>query len=108
MPDNIASTAILLLFLLVGALAAIRILVKSVRNRFTPVKKVKAVVIGKHTQEAFSKYAGNGKHKKYIIVFSAEGKKLSFYVSGFSFAGYRINEKGILKYKGERIISFDN
>ena len=53
-----------------------------------------------------TKYSGNGKSEKYVIVFSVGGKKKSFYVSQFSYNGYRINEKGTLKYKGDKLIDF--
>ena len=41
-----------------------------------------------------------------MIVFSVNGKKKSFYVSQFSYNGYKVNEKGTLKYKGNKLISF--
>lgn len=48
----------------------------------------------------------NGKHIRYVIVFEAEGKTLSFYVSEFSFGGYRKGERGKLTYQGGRLIDF--
>lgn len=82
------------------------VMVKSVRNRCAPVRTVKATVVDKNKTETFSKYSGSGKRNQYVVVFSAEGKKLSFYVSEFSYAGYRIGESGTLNYKGDRIIEF--
>ena len=76
------------------------------RDKCSPVKSVKAVVVHKQPVETFSRYAGNGKHTKYAVTFLAGGKKLSFYVSEFSYKGYRINESGTLKYKGSRLIDF--
>ena len=102
MPENLSNIIIISLFLGVGLLAAIRLLTK----RLAPVKTVSATVADKHKTESFSKYAGNGKQVKYVIVFSAGGKKLSFYVSEFSYGGYRVGEKGTLTYKGNRIIDF--
>ncbi len=102
MPENLSNIIIISLFLGVGALAAIRLLMK----RLASVKTVSAVVIDKHKTETFSKYAGNGKQVKYAVVFSAGDKKLSFYVSEFSYGGYRVGEKGMLTYKGNRIIDF--
>lgn len=102
MPENLSNIIIISLFWGVGALAAIRFLAK----RLSPVKTVSAVVVDKHKTEVFSKYAGNGKQVKYVVVFSAGGKKLSFYVSEFSYSGYRAGEKGKLTYKGNRIIDF--
>ena len=106
MPENISNIIIISLFVGVGALAVVSLLVKAVQNHCAPIKTVKAVVIDKNKVETFSKYSGNGKAEKYVIVFSVGGKKKSFYVSQFSYNGYRINEKGILKYKGDKLIDF--
>lgn len=106
MPENISNIVIISLFMGVGALALVSLLVKVVKNRYAPIKTVKAVVVDKNKVEAFSKYSGSGKSEKYVIVFSVDGKKKSFYVSQFSYNGYRINEKGTLKYKGDKLIEF--
>ena len=106
MPENISNIVIVSLFMGVGALALVSLLVKAIKNRYAPIKTVKAVIIEKNKVEAFSKYSGTGKSEKYVIVFSVEGKKKSFYVSQFSYNGYRVNEKGTLKYKGDKLIDF--
>lgn len=82
------------------------LMVRVVSKRFGPVKNVKAEVIGKQTVESFSKYVASGKNVKYVVIFSAGGKKLSFYVSQFSYGGYRKGEKGTLTYRGDRLIDF--
>ena len=107
MPENISNIVIVSLFMGVGALALVSLLVKAIKNRYAPIKTVKAVIIEKNKVEAFSKYSGTGKSEKYVIVFSVEGKKKSFYVSQFSYNGYRVNEKGTLKYKGDKLIEFE-
>lgn len=94
------------LFLVLWLVAFIIIVIRMLRSKFEAVKTVKATVIDKNKIETFSKYAGNGKRNKYVIVFEANGKKLSFYVSEFSYGGYRIKETGILKYRGDRLIDF--
>ena len=106
MPENIVSIVITSLFLGIGVLAMVRIIAGALKNRYAPVKTVKATVVHKQKMEAFSKYAGNGKHEKYVVVFSVDGKKKSFNVSQFSYGGYRVNEKGTLKYKGDKLIEF--
>ena len=106
MPENIVSIVITSLFLGIGMLAMVRITVRAFRNKYAPVKTVKATVIDKQKLETFSKYAGNGKREKYVVVFSVDGRKKSFYVSEFSYGGYQINEKGTLKYQGDRLIEF--
>ena len=104
--DNIASTIFVSILIGIWLLAAVRVFIKAVRNKYAPIKIAKAVVVDKHIVESFSKYSGNGKHQKYVIVFLVDSKKKSFYVSQFSYGGYRINEKGELKYKGDRLIEF--
>lgn len=102
MPENLPSIIIISLFMGIGLWALIR----TIQNKLAPVKTVKAEVTHKQRQEVFSKYSGNGKHYKYVVVFSAEGKTLSFYVSEVSYNGYRLKEKGTLTYKGNRLIKF--
>lgn len=106
MPENISNIVIIALFMGLGALAVVSILVRLVKNRYASVKTVQAVVVDKNKVETFSKYSGSGKREKYVIVFSVDGKKKSFYVSQFSYNGYRINEKGTLQYKGDKLIGF--
>lgn len=106
MPDDIVSIVIFSLFIGIWLWAMARVLIKAIKTKHAPIKSVKAVVIDKNIVETFDKYAGNGKHEKYVIVFSVDGKKKSFYVSQFSYGGYRVNEKGTLKYKGDKLIEF--
>ena len=102
MPENLLNiiAVSLYIFVIIGAI------ISFILNRFAPVKSVKAEVVNKQINETFSRYSGTGKRKKYVIVFLAEGKKKFFYVSQFSYNGYRVGEKGTLKYKGDRLIGF--
>lgn len=106
MPENIASIVVLSLFVGISVFAFVSLLVKLIKNRVAPVRTVKAVVLDKQKVEIFSKYSGTGKQEKYVVVFSVDGKKKSFYVSHFSYGGYRLNEKGTLKYQGDKLIDF--
>ena len=80
------------------------VMIRFLQNRFAPVKKRKATVIDKNRRELFSKHGG--KQYKYAVIFSADGQKLSFYVSEFSYNGYRKGETGMLTYQGNRLIDF--
>lgn len=80
--------------------------IKLFRSKLGPVKTVKAVVVSKNKTEIFSKYAGNGKTDRYVVVFETGGKRISFYVSAFSYGGYRIGETGTLQYRGNKLIRF--
>ena len=106
MPENVINIVITSIFIGIGALAMGSIIARTIKNRYAPIKVVEAVIIDKNKIESFSKYSGNGQTEKYVIVFSVNGKKKSFYVSQFSYNGYKVNEKGILKYKGNKLISF--
>ena len=96
---QIVSWSLVVLFLLLYAAAGIRFL----RSRLGRSRTVTAEVVGKQTVEQVSKY---GKRYKYAVTFLVEGKKKSFYVSEFSYGGYRRGEKGTLTYQGDRLIDF--
>jgi hypothetical protein len=100
MPDDIVSWVMMAVFAIPAALAGIR----WIGYRFAPVKKVRATVVDKNRIERMSRQGT--KRYQYAIVFATEGRKLSFYVSEFSYGGYRKGETGTLTYKGDRIIDF--
>lgn len=106
MPENTTNIILMVALGLYIAAILLRIVWELIR-RYGPVKTVPAVVVHKQKQESFSKYSGNGKREKYVVTFMANGKKRYFYVSEFSYGGYRINETGTLKYRGDRLISFE-
>ena len=97
---RIVSGIFVILILLLYVAAAFRFL----RGRFGKIRTVTAEVVGKQTVEQVSKY---GKQYKYAVTFRIEGKNKSFYVSEFSYNGYRKGERGKLTYRGDRIIDFE-
>ncbi len=103
MPDNFPGIVMMLL------MVALYLLVfwRKIGNFFAPQRSVKACVVRKNTVDIMDKYKASGKRKRYVIHFEAEGKRLSFYVSEFSYGGYRVGEKGTLTYKGDRLIGFE-
>ena len=82
------------------------VIIRHFTEKYGKVKSIEAVVIHKSKMEPFSKVKSSGLGTRCYVVFQANGKKLSFRVSEFSYNGYHIGEKGILKYKGERLIDF--
>ena len=106
MANNILSTAIAALFLGLWLAAIVGIFMKMVKNKHAPARTVEAVVVDKRIVESFTVYSGNGKRERYEVVFSVDGKEKAFYVSGFSYGGYSIGEKGMLTYKGDSLIGF--
>lgn len=99
---NIINISVMILFLLCWILIVVKIII----NKCATIKTVKAEVVDKYKPDMVSKYHGTFKQEYYIIVFATNNKKLSFNVSEFSYGNYKIHEKGTLKYKGSKIISF--
>ena len=100
-----ANTIHTILFILL-LLCWLLVIIKLIRNRFAPVKTVPAEVVDTYQTEIVSKSPGVGEKKRYVVVFEANGKRLSFFVSEFSYQSYQKEDKGMLTYKGSQIISF--
>jgi len=101
MSDVFSVIAIALFFL-----CWLLIIKKFVLSRCTTIQTVKAKIVDKYKPEMVSKYPGIFKQERYIVVFETKDKKLSFTVSDFSYGNYKVGEKGTLKYKGSKLISF--
>ena len=93
-----------LIFLVVSIIIFSGILVKF----FQKEKTTPAVVLNKQClfKQVVRKSQAPFLKKEYIITFKCGNKKLNFEVSEISYNNYRINQKGILKYKGNRLIDF--
>ena len=85
----------------------VAVIVRFLRNSFGRIRTVEAVVVDKHKPEGFSQYAGSGRKNRHVVVFEFEGKRKGFYVSEFSYDGYRLKERGTLTYRGERLLGFE-
>ncbi len=101
------SNAVNIIFAGLFLLCWFLIIKKIIAGKFSPVKTVKAEVFDKYKTDMVSKIQGTFKRQHYIVVFKTKDKKLSFAVSEFSYENYRTKEKGTLKYKGNKIISFE-
>lgn len=99
-----------IVFALFMAVVGVLILVRIIKNSLAKVKQAQAVVIDKQCfQKPISGKSSTAFPKNtYIVTFLCGNKKKHFEVSEFSYNGYRVNEKGILKYKGTRLIDFVN
>ncbi len=95
------------IFIIIGTVILTGTTIKMLKNSFSPVKSINATVTDKQTylRRTFHLKTPNCE-QKYIITFMSGKKKLSFYVSPFSYNGYKINQTGILKYKGTKLIDF--
>ncbi len=82
MPMNMSNLFPVLMAVLWAA-ALIGMVIRVIRNKRAPVKIVQAEVVGKQTVENFSKYSGTGKQTRYVVNFSAGGKKCPFMFRNF-------------------------
>ena len=96
------------IFLFVGIVITVGLLLRIILNKYGNEKEVEAKVINKqYYQSRLARKAENFcDEDSYVVTFLAGDKKLSFYVSEYSYNGYRINQKGILRYKGTMLIDF--
>ena len=102
--DNIIN----IIFGLIGVVIFAGVFCRVLIDRFSGEKIVEAIVVEKqkYTDRVMSKAKAPYDRERYVIIFMAENKKLSFYVSEFSYKTYRKNQKGMLTYKGSKIIDF--
>lgn len=100
--QNIVSYAIM---------AAIIILVLRIlfTRLFTRTVTVKAKVIDKEadTYNAVSQYPTHNTTTNYVVAFYTGARTLRFCTSVFVFDSVNIGDVGVLKFKGDRIISFE-
>ncbi len=100
--SNVIHVFLVILLLLCWLL----IITKLIQNRFAPVKTVRAEVVDTFRSKIISKSPGVGQQERYFVVFEADGKRISFAVSEFSYRSYEKEDQGMLTYKGSQLISF--
>ena len=96
------------IFLFVGIVITVGLLLRIILNKYGNEKEIEAKVINKqYYQSRLARKAENFRDEDgYVVTFLAGDKKLSFYVSEYSYNGYTINQKGTLKFKGTMLIDF--
>ncbi len=96
------------IFAVIGAIIVIGIIVKTIKNMCAKEKCVKAVVTDKQSYDRpiYRKSQASFTRKEYVITFLCGDRKKYFTVSELSYGNYRMNQKGILRYKGNQIIDF--
>ena len=106
---NIFGNIVNLTFVLVGAIIVIGIIIRVIINLFTKEQSIKATVVDKQSydKQIYRKSQAPFIRKEYVITFLCGNKKRYFNVSELSYRNYKVNQKGILKYKGNQIIDFN-
>lgn len=100
--DNPATLLAIVFFTIIYSIILFRFL----RSRFGKIRKASAVVVHKQKVEQKSYKTPPFNRVRYAVTFQIGNKRKSFYVSELSYGGYRKGEKGILTYRGDRLIDF--
>ena len=105
---NILGNVVNFTFIIIGLVLAIGIVIKITVSYCTKEKCIKAIVIDKQSYDKriYRKSEAPFTKSDYVITFLCGTKKKYFNVSEFSYRNYRVNQKGTLKYKGNRIVDF--
>lgn len=75
-------------------------------GRTGPQKTVSAQVVDRYISQIMSARTGSSRPVYHVVFQLESGKKMGFTVREISYHGYRIGERGILTYAGDRIIDF--
>ena len=79
------------------------VITKLISDKMAPVRTEEAEVVDIYKHDTVSRYPGIFRRETYTVVFRTKYQKLSFSISCVD---YIIGDKGMLKYKGGRIIDF--
>lgn len=106
--ENIVGNIINYVLALIGIIIVIGIVSRTLINVFSKEKSTNAVLVDKqcYDKRIYSKGQAPYTKKEYVITFLCGDNKKHFNVSELSYKNYRVNQKGILKYKGNQIINF--
>ena len=107
--ENLFSSISVFLFVLIDIVIIAGITKKLIDNRFSKEREVAATVVNKQSfdRQIFRKSQASFTKKEYIITFQCGNNKRHFAVSELSYKNYKVNQSGVLRYKGNRLIDFD-
>ena len=96
------------IFSLIGIIIIAGIFIRTINNMLSKEKSIEAIIIDKNSydKEIIRKSEPPFLKKEYTLTFLCKNKKMIFSVSELSYKNFRLNQKGILKYKGNRFIDF--
>lgn len=96
------------IFVAVGCIIFVGILIRVCKNSFGSVKEAEATVADKqiYTKRIMSKKQAPYDKKEYTVTFVSGKKKFKFVVSPISYNSYNLHQKGLLKYRGSKLLEF--
>ena len=105
---NIFGNIVNIIFIIIGLVIGIGIFARIITYCFSKEKCINATVLDKqiYDKRIYRKNQAPFTQKVYVKTFLCGNKTKNFNVSELSFENYKVNQKGILKYKGNRIIDF--
>ncbi len=95
-------------FGLLGVIIIAGIMVQLIYRYFSKEKQEIATVIKKQSydKQVYRKNEASFVKKEYVVTFQCGNKQRHFEVSELSYCNYKVNQKGMLKFKGSRLIDF--
>lgn len=96
------------IFGLLGIIIITGITVRIMYNYLSKEKQENAVVMNRQSYDRtiYRKSQAPYIKKEYVITFQCKNKKRHFEVSEYSYNNYKTYQKGVLIYKGSRLIDF--
>ena len=106
--EKFTGYAVNILFILISIIIAAGVLTRVYKNCFAKTKSCPATVFDKQRffVKRFFKNDALKTEEKFTVTFLCGNKKITFYVSEISYENYIINQSGVLKYKGNKLIDF--
>ncbi len=106
--ENIISNISICIFVLIEAVIVVGIVFKVFRCKLSKEKTLEGIVIDKQSYDkrVYGKNRAPFSKKEYVITFLCGKRKLYFDVSELSYKNYRLNQKGELTYRGNKLIDF--
>lgn len=95
-------------FGLLGIIIIAGIIIRLMYRYFSKEKQEAAIVVKKQSydKQIYRKKEASFVKKEYFVTFQCGNKKRHFEVSEFSYDNYKVNQKGVLRYQGSRLIDF--
>ena len=106
--ENLFANIVNSVFGLLEIIIVVGIIARLIYSYFSKERKESAVVINKQSfdKQVYRKNEATLVKKEYVITFQCGNKKRHFNVSELSYNNYTVYQKGILRYKGSRLIDF--
>ena len=106
--ENLIGKISSVIFVILEIVIVLGIAIRLVHNYIFKEKQENATVFDKQciNKQIYSKAQAPFVKKEFVVTFLCKNKKRYFSVNELSYNNYKKGQKGILKYKGNRLIEF--